>query len=396
MRSKIVLAVIVASIISIPCYAAEWTGFAGIEYRHFLQDPADTVQHGNNFSLSIETEFYHEWDDGSQSLAFVPYARLDENDTERSHFDIRELTWLISADTWELRLGIRKEFWGVMEFQHLTDIINQTDLVENLDGEDKLGQPMINLALIRNWGTIDFFLMPYFRERNFPGTQGRLRTTPPVGEGQSRFESAARKKHQDFALRYSHFISDWDIGIAHFYGTSRDPRLLPDLDQTGKPLLIPFYEIINQTSLDLQATKGNMLWKLEAIHRSGQAEPYNAFAVGFEYTFVGIFETAIDLSVLGEYHYDDRGESAPTLFEDDIGTGIRLAFNDAQSSTVLMGLIVDRNTGGKFFNLEASRRFGDSWVLELQARILFNQSPTDPAFAFSRDDYIELFLSYNF
>ena len=139
-----------------------------------------------------------------------------------------------------------------------------------------------------------------------------------------------------------------------------------------------------------------MLWKLEAIHRSGQAEPYNAFAVGFEYTFVGIFETAIDLSVLGEYHYDDRGESAPTLFEDDIGTGIRLAFNDAQSSAVLMGLIVDRNTGGKFFNLEASRRFGDSWVLELQARILFNQSPTDPAFAFSRDDYIELFLNYNF
>ena len=114
MRSKIVLAVFVVSIISIPCYAAEWTGFAGIEYRYFLQDPADTMQHGNNFSLSIETEFYHEWDDGSQSLAFVPYARLDENDTERSHFDIRELTWLISADTWELRLGIRKEFWGVM------------------------------------------------------------------------------------------------------------------------------------------------------------------------------------------------------------------------------------------------------------------------------------------
>lgn len=396
MRLKIILTVLVASIISIPCYSAEWSGFAGIEYRYFPQNPVDTKQHGNNFSLSIETEFYHEWNDGRQSLAFVPYARLDENDTERSHFDIRELTWLISADTWELRLGIRKEFWGVIEFQHLTDIINQTDLVENLDGEDKLGQPMVNLALIKDWGTIDFFLMPYFRERNFPGTQGRFRTTPPVDEGLSRFESAAKEKHQDLAIRYSHAIGDWDIGLAHFYGTSRDPRLLATLDTAGNPALLPFYEIINQTSLDLQATKGNMLWKLEAIHRSGQATTYNAIASGFEYTFVGIFDTVIDLGVLAEYHYDDRGESAPTIFEDDIGTGMRLAFNDVQSSAVLMGLIIDRNTGGKFFNLEASRRFGDSWVLELQARILFNQSRTDPAFAFSRDDYIELFITYNF
>jgi len=54
-------------------------------------------------------------------------------------------------------------FWGVTEFQHLVDIINQTDLVENIDTEDKLGQPMINLALINDWGTVDLFIMPYFR-----------------------------------------------------------------------------------------------------------------------------------------------------------------------------------------------------------------------------------------
>ena len=47
-----------------------------------------------------------------------------------------------------MRLGLRKVYWGVTESQHLVDVINQTEGVENLDGEDKLGQPMLNLALI--------------------------------------------------------------------------------------------------------------------------------------------------------------------------------------------------------------------------------------------------------
>ncbi|HSR62859.1 MAG TPA: hypothetical protein VLN56_05595, partial [Gammaproteobacteria bacterium] len=232
-------------------------------------------------------------------------------------------------------------------------------------------------------------------ERNFPGRQGRLRTQPEVNEDLARFESGAKEKHVDFAVRYSHYFGDFDIGIAHFYGTSREPRLLPTV-QNGAPVLFPFYDIINQTSLDLQATKGNTLWKLEALHRSGQGETFNALAAGFEYTFYGIFKSRMDLGVLGEYHYDDRDEQAPTLFNDDIAIGARLAFNDVQSTEALMGLFVDRDTGGKFFNIEASRRIGANWVLELQGRFLFDQARNETAFAINRDDYVELYLTYNF
>jgi len=377
--------------------AGEWTGYAGLETRFFTQDALDPRQdHHFNASLAIEPEYYHDWDNGRQMFAFVPFIRLDQQDSDRTHVDIRELTYLKAAETWELRLGVRKVFWGVMEFQHLVDIINQTDLVENIDTEDKLGQPMINLALVRDWGTVDLFVMPWFRERQFAGRQGRLRTQPPVSEDLARFESAAKEKHVDFAIRYSHYFGDWDIGLSHFYGTSRDPRLLPGLDAGNNPVMVPFYDIINQTSLDLQATKGNMLWKLEALHRSGQGETYNAFAGGFEYTFTGVMRSAIDLGLLGEYHYDDRGESAPTTFEDDIGIGARLAFNDAQSTEALTGIVWDRNTGGLFYNMETSRRINNNWFIELQGRFFMDQSGSDPAFAVSRDDYIEFFLTYNF
>lgn len=394
--SKITFYILTLILAPVPVVAGEWTGYAGLEFRYFPQDALDPAQdHSTNFSMVFEPEYYHEWDGGRQLVAFVPFLRIDQRDSDRTHFDVRELTYVKVARDWELRLGVRKVFWGVIEFNHLVDILNQTDLVENIDTEDKLGQPMINLALIRDWGTVDFFIMPYFRERNFPGRQGRLRTQPEVNEDLAQFESGAKEKHVDVAVRYSHFFGDFDIGIAHFYGTSREPRLLPTL-QNGAPVLFPFYDIINQTSLDLQATKGNTLWKLEALHRSGQGETFNALAAGFEYTFYGIFDSRMDLGVLGEYHYDDRDERATTLFNDDIGVGARLAFNDIQSTEALMGLFVDRDTGGKFFNIEASRRIGASWVLELQGRFFFDQSRTEPVFAISRDDYIELYLTYNF
>lgn len=91
---------------------------------------------------------------------------------------------------------MRKEFWGVAEARHLVDIINQTDEVENFDREDKLGQPMINLALINNWGTLDFFLLTGFRDRTFPGREGRLRTFPEIDVGEERYEKHGfEKKH---------------------------------------------------------------------------------------------------------------------------------------------------------------------------------------------------------
>ena len=376
--------------------AGDWSGYAGAEVRIFTQNPLDPVQRGDNVSLVVEPEYYHEWDDHHQSLAFVPYFRLDQHDRERTHFDIRELSWLKAADTWELRLGVRKVFWGVVEFQHLVDIINQTDLVEDIDGEDKLGQPMVNLAIIRGWGTVDLYLLPWFRERTFPGIKGRLRTQPYVSRDRVLYESAAKDKHIDFAIRYSRVLGDWDIGLAHFHGTGREPRLLPGLDGAGRPVFIPLYNIIDQTSLDLQATKGNTLWKLEALHRSGQGETFNALAGGLEYTFTGVFDSVADMGVLAEYHYDDRGDRATTVFQDDIALGMRLAFNDVQSSEALLGLIWDRDTGGKFFNLEASRRIKDHYLLEMKARFFFDQSAADPAFFINRDDYVELFLTYNF
>jgi len=331
-------------------------------------------------------------------------VRWDENDDERSHADIRELTWLKAADTWELRAGIRKVFWGVTESQHLVDIINQTDLVEATDGEEKLGQPMVNLALISDWGTLDLFVLPGFRERTFPGEKGRLRFSPRIDRSQTTYESSDKEEHIDYAARWAHYLGDWDIGLSYFNGTSRDPGFISGLDNNGQRVLIPVYELIEQWGLDLQATLGDWLWKMEIINRSGQRDRsgqnknYTALTAGFEYTFVGIAGSNADLGMISEVLYDERGEDALTPFADDILLASRLTLNDEQSTEFLLGMIFDSNDADRLLTLESSRRFGDNWKVTIEGQAFINipNINTELLFGVRRDSYLQLEIARYF
>jgi len=372
-------------------HAGEWTGDAGIELRGFTGSPLDPVQHESNFSVYLQPEHYHDWDDGDQRFVIAPFLRVDQDDPERSHFDLRELYWRKSFASAELSVGLKKVFWGVTESAHLVDIINQTDAVENIDGEDKLGQPMINLSLLRDWGTVDLFVMPWFRERTFAGREGRLRPPFYVDESGARYESAAAEKHIDTAVRWSHYLGDWDIGLAHFSGTSREPRFV--LSAFGPiPVVIPFYDQIEQTSIDLQATKGGWLWKLEAFNRSGQGHSFQALAAGFEYTLVGLFNTSADLGLITEFLRDNRDD--PTIVGDkDIAVGFRLAFNDVQSTDLLAFSGIDLDTKERFSSIEGSRRLGQSWKLSLEARFFSNTKPGSTLYTLRHDDYLQFSLA---
>ena len=67
-------------------------------------------------------------------------------------------------------------------------------------------------------------MLPGFRERSFPGRDGRLRAGLPVDEDAARYDSDLGQANVDAALRYSHFIGDWDVGLYFFRGTGREPR----------------------------------------------------------------------------------------------------------------------------------------------------------------------------
>ena len=66
---------------------------------------------------------------------------------------------------------------------------------------------------------------------------------------------------------------------------------------------------------------------------------------------------------------DERDEDAfNTLFENDLALGGRFSLNDFADTKALLGVIVDTNNNDYAVSLEASRRLGQDWLLNLEGR----------------------------
>lgn len=395
---------VVSSTIAANAFANEFSGYAGGQLRQFFEDPLDPLQHNSYLSAVAEPEYFHEWDDATQNLEIILFYRQDQYDENRTHGDIRELSWTGVFENWEVRAGISKVFWGVTETQHLVDIVNQTDQVENVDGEDKLGQPMIKASTERDWGTLDFFLLPFFRERTFAGIEGRPRADVIIDtDRDALYDFSAGKDHIDIAGRYSHYIGEWEFGASVFSGISREPTDYSPVavSSSGQPVVVPVYSLINRLGFDGQAFFGDWTWKLEAINtevRSGDKKGINSFqsVAGFEYTLVGLADSNMDLGFVVEYHFSDERVYQNSIFNNDLATALRFVFNDAQSTEILAGMTTDADTQSIGSFIEASRRLGESWTLEAQVRTFHGTKEKRPLYSFRFDNFAQIDLNYHF
>ncbi len=378
----------------------DFSGFVAGEVRAFPEGAKFPEQDDSHISpsLVLQPELRYRWNRRDDRITFIPFLRIDADDDNRTHADIRELSWYHAEDDWDTVVGVSKVFWGVVESRHLVDIVNQTDLVESPDQEDKLGQPMVNLNLLRDWGTLSFFVLPGFRERTFPDDEARLRGPLPIDDDDASYESGLEEWNVDFALRYSQTFGGWDIGLAHFYGTSREPRLIPRADGDGNVSLRQRYDLIHQTSLDAQYTTGPWLLKLEALTRDGHdGDRFFAAVGGFEYTLFGIFESAADLGLLAEYLHDGRDDETPaTPFEDDVFLGARLALNDVEDTELLAGVILDADQEERIFSVEFERRLSDNLNLEIEGQLFDNIDENGLLSGFEKDSFLEIRLSWFF
>jgi hypothetical protein len=391
-RDVRILAFVLSGLAVSTVAAENWSvsGSVGVESRSFpntlnYPDQLSGVQN----TLLLNPELRYRSPDGRSLVRFLPNIRLDGRDRERNLFDVTELHWTWAGDAWETVTGVNKVFWGVTESRHLVDIINQSDAAEDIDLEEKLGQPMFNLATQRKWGRISAFVLPGFRERTFPGKHGRLRTPLPVDTDRPEYESSAEENHVDLALRYAHYLGDWDIGASVFSGTSREPRFRVNDDASA---LIPIYDQIRQFGTDIQYTREAWLWKFEGIVRSGQGDTFAAAVAGFEYTRYQIRESAADLGLLIEYLYDGRDESEapPTAFDNDVFAGARLSLNDTQDTSLLIGAILDVEDQSTLFSVEAERRIGDHWKVELESRWFLGIDQGNLLAPLENDDFLTL------
>ncbi|MCI5124747.1 MAG: hypothetical protein D3925_09785 [Candidatus Electrothrix sp. AR5] len=242
---------------------------------------------------------------------------------------------------------------------------------------------------------IEAFVLPWFRERTFPGAEDRLRSQPIIDTDHPLYESGAEQSHLDLALRYSDTFGNADFGLYHFRGTSRDPDLLLGGDMYN-PVLRPSYRQIGQTGMDVQVVAGDWLLKGEALYRTGQGRDFAAAVCGFEYTFYGIHASGADLGIVGEYVFDDRADKSLTVFNNDVIGGFRLALNDAAGTEILAGLMKDVELSTYMFSAEVDRRFGEHLKLHLEALFIVDAAEQDAVLPLEQDSHFTVALQYFF
>lgn len=365
------------------------------ESRIFVDDPRFDGQFGTfQGGLVLSGDLRWTSADRNTRILFEPYLRLDSQDGERSYGDIREASLSLRRGDWDILLGVSQVFWGVAESRNVVDVINQFDAIEDFDEGEKLGQPMVRVSRSFRFGTIQAFYLPFFRERRFPGEDGRLRFDPVVDSDAAVYERGGDEWAGDVALRYTNRFGGFDLGLHAFHGTSRNPFLAPGAQsQTLQPL----YQELTQGGIDLQYTGGPWLLKLEAAAIDVGGDTFAATVSGFEYTFFGVGGGDIDIGIISEYLYDGRDMArAPiTIFENDIFAGTRITFNDTQDAEILAGAFVDTETGALIASVEFQRRIGSRLLLEVEGRA-FTGSGDPFTSAFQNDSHITLRLTRYF
>lgn len=363
------------------------------QYRFFPKDPLYEDQDSRFGSLALRSHYEYESAGEDWFFRFVPYYRYDPEHDARSLADIREAELLLEGRSAELRLGIRQVFWGVVESQHLVDVINQTDPIADPEEEEKLGQPMVNFEWFGTYGDLEFFILPVFRPMPFPGDSGRFRGRFPIDEENEIYQSPEEENHTDWAARYYLTEGGLDLGLSFFSGTRRDPGFRLESLGGRRRVLVPYYPLMQQTGLETTYTLGGALLKLEAVNRNPPGDAYQAVTGGGEYTFYQVFGSRSNLGVLAEYSWDSRDPQDAGALQNDGFLAGRWALNDFSSTEVLAGIVKDLEFETIGYRVEASRRFGGYVSADLLAQGFPVTDEDDVIHAFREDEFVQLRLT---
>ena len=404
-------AIAVLMLLAAACAEAQTLDFSGdlrIQGRWYPESQVFPGQRSSTAGLVAEPTLYADLAE-TTSFTLTAFYRYDSADSQRTHGDLREAYLLTYGDwgenSWELRLGVDRVFWGVAELHNLVDIVNQVDLVEHPRDRPKLGQPMAHLTISGDWGIAESLLLPYHRKRTFPGRTGRHRSGLLIDEN-ALYESGAEEHRLDFAFRYSNAVDLLDFGLSAFVGSSREPVFFVN-PQPGSPSatgtpLIPYYEKIRQFGVDAQLTTEPWLYKLEAIYRTGarnllsQEEDYGAGIFGLERTFYALFDSRMDLTFLAEWHYDGRKHRATSAWDNDLFIAGAVAFNDVESTELVTGILGDLRHDYRALSAELKHRLSTGWSMRLEGIAILSADPQDLTYDGRRDSYLGTELTYSF
>lgn len=341
---------------------------------------------GGSFGIELLPKVEHEWA-GNNSLTAQLKLRLDSDDN-RNLFNIQELYWEKYWEEWEVQVGWLIKTPDRTEAVHLIGpLYNQVDGASSVDREEKFGQPGVyGTRFSDHYGTFEGGIMLGLHQQTY---SDEFRVSKSA-----EFEAGQYNVSLVFHWGNAFLKDKLELGATYFYGTRRDPDLIPRITPSGLEFT-QFYPRVHQAAIDWQwELFGKYLFKGELIGVTGGMDDYFAATYGFEETFWNVGDdSGINLSWIVEHLFDSRDDELVQPFNNDIAGFIQVRKFDW---SVLFGTIIDPSSGETFFSLEYEHRLtaDGRWTVNIESRYAVNANKNSSLGVFK--GYIRAGLTLHF
>lgn len=370
---------------------------AGVESHVFFNHVENLQEPSNAAYVSANTDINFEMFERRSRIVVGGKQIAEDETTVRSGFYWNEFYWLSELDGFDITLGKAKQYWGIMETRNLVDVINTTDYLQGYNSSEKLAQNMLKIGIPSTSSQIDLYLLEGGEPRQFYEEPTRFEPLQVVDD--PRYSEHTSNSDIDLAARYWYYDDNLEVAFTLFKGTTRTPLII---EEGGKNF--PYYYEIFQQGLELLFVDDRTLYKLEAVSIKGDGndDDFVGASVGVEYAISRFYKKS-DLTLVGEYHVDDKDpQSAMVSFDDYVMLGGLMSFNDVYLSTFSAGVTFLRDDlDHYFYTLEGD--IGLHEKVRLKVSGTFAGGETIPAYIENEDnppakplEFISLSLEYAF
>lgn len=337
-------------------------GNIGLEYKKYSNTPSSKVD--NQKAITGELELEYKVKNGK--IFSKIEALKDNDDSNREYIILNEFYYKYFGDSYDITIGKSIKFWGALELFNPTDVFNAKNILDDVTDKDKkLGAINITYSkFFDNDDELSLIAKLTNQTQDFVYNKSPLNTLPLAYN--KNFESEKNKNKPTYYLKYSGSRDDFakrdfSFIIQSGYDSYRDTilksgELKQYLYQADK--FLTYHTIV----------KDSTIYKLEFAYTDvknyTKIDDYSEYGVGLEHTLYG-FLGEKDLGLLAEY-YKNNINKTNTVYQNDLFTGVRVEFNDKDSSDIVAGVIRDFDTDKNGYSLEYNTRIKDKFKTKIR------------------------------
>ena len=332
-------------------FAFDIKGNIEVEYKKYFEVKSSKSDESKSISGQIETK-----KEFANSYIFSKIEFLKDNDDKkREYILLNEIFYKYMGDDYDFIIGKNIKFWGALELHNLTDIFNAKNILNDVTDKDKkLGSFNISyMKILENEDELSFLIKPIEEKQKFVWAKNPLNNFPlPYDENFKK-----EKKRPTIYLKYDGSRSGLDFRFIFQNGYDSYRDLIMENNR-----LKQYLYLVNKFITYNTFVKDDTLYKLEFAYTDvldyGKIDDYYEIGGGIEHTIYSLFDKK-DVGVLAEYYKSDMDREI--IYQNDIFVGVRISFNDKDSSEVITGVIKDFDNQENSYSFEYNTRFFENF-----------------------------------